>query len=203
MQVTYSKTLASVATAAALTLSGTALAAGAHQDSHGDTDARKPAHEHPDTLTFGEPGEASKADRTIEIVMGDNYFEPESLTIQAGETVRFVIRNEGEFLHEFNIGTGDLHAAHQKEMMDMMENGMMTPTGMNHDMSSMDHSTMDMSGQAHDDPNSVLVEPGKTQELVWKFAATTGLEFACNVPGHYESGMMGEFKFVKPGAADS
>src|SRR3546814_5940718 len=81
-----------------------------------------------------------------------------------------------------------------------MESGMMTATGMSHDMANMDHSSMDMSGHVHDDPNSVLVEPGKTQELVWKFAATTGLEFACNVPGHYDSGMMGEVKFVKPGA---
>src|SRR3546814_12498864 len=88
-------------------------------------------------------------------------------------------------------------------MMTMMESGMMTATGMSHDMANMDHPSMDMSGHVHDDPNSVLVEPGKTQELVWKFAATTGLEFAGNVPGNYDSGMMDEVKFVKTGAAGS
>ena len=90
-----------------------------------------------------------------------------------------------------------MHAEHQKEMMTMMEHGMLTATGMNHDMMKMDHSGMGMSGHVHDDPNSVLVEPGKTQEIVWKFVAATGLEFACNVPGHYESGMMGEIEFGK------
>ena len=49
----------------------------------------------------------------------------------------------------------------------------------------------------HDDPNSVLVEPGKTAELVWKFTQPTELEFACNIPGHYESGMAGPINFTK------
>src|SRR3546814_14605503 len=60
----------------------------------------------------------------------------------------------------------------------------------------LDHSKMKMGESSaamdHNDPNSVLVEPGETKELVWRFAANTGLEFACNIPGHYESGMMGE-----------
>ena len=44
---------------------------------------------------------------------------------------------------------------------------------------------------AHDDPNSVLLEPGKQDEVIWKFTKAMDLEFACNVPGHYDSGMMG------------
>ncbi len=44
----------------------------------------------------------------------------------------------------------------------------------------------------HDDPNSVLLEPGKTAEIVWTFNETTSLEFACNVPGHYQAGMVGD-----------
>jgi uncharacterized cupredoxin-like copper-binding protein len=167
---------------------GTALAAGSHAGGHGDTSA------------LGRPGTAAEADRTIEIVMGDNYFEPEKLTVRAGETVRFVIRNEGEFLHEFNLGTAAMHAAHQAEMMTMMEHGMLTPTGIDHDKMKMDHGA---GGKAHDDPNSVLIEPGKTAELVWTFTATAALEFACNVPGHYDAGMMGEIGFSKPGGADS
>ena len=127
--------------------------------------------------------------------MGDNYFEPESLAVQAGETIRFVVKNEGEFLHEFNIGTAVMHAEHQDEMMTMMEHGMLTATGIDHEMMKMDHTQMGMSGHVHDDPNSVLVEPGKTDELVWKFAAVADLEFACNVPGHYDAGMMGEIEF--------
>ena len=47
----------------------------------------------------------------------------------------------------------------------------------------------------HDDPNSVLVEPGKTKDLVWTFTQAADLEFTCNIPGHYESGMVGNFRF--------
>ena len=68
---------------------------------------------------------------------------------------------------------------------------MMSATG----MGKMDHSAMghgEMGGMKHDDPNSVLVEPGKTAELTWTFSKATGLEFACNIPGHYQAGMVGK-----------
>lgn len=42
----------------------------------------------------------------------------------------------------------------------------------------------------HDNPNSVLVGPGAREELVWTFFEATDLELACNVPGHYQSGMV-------------
>ena len=38
----------------------------------------------------------------------------------------------------------------------------------------------------------VLVAPGKTAELTWTFKQATGLEFACNLPGHYQAGMVGK-----------
>jgi uncharacterized cupredoxin-like copper-binding protein len=44
----------------------------------------------------------------------------------------------------------------------------------------------------HNEPNSVLLEPGKAGEITWTFAEGADLEFACNVPGHYEVGMQGE-----------
>jgi len=40
-----------------------------------------------------------------------------------------------------------------------------------------------------------LLEPGKSGEVIWKFTKPTKLEFACNVPGHYQSGMVGKIKF--------
>jgi uncharacterized cupredoxin-like copper-binding protein len=48
---------------------------------------------------------------------------------------------------------------------------------------------------AHNGANSVLVEPGKKAEVIWYFTKVAKLEFACNVPGHYESGMMGPIQF--------
>ncbi|CDF84784.1 plastocyanin/azurin family copper-binding protein [Pseudomonas sp. QL9] len=144
---------------------------------------------------FGKPAKAEQATRTVEITLGDMYFEPKSVQVKAGETVRFVIHNNGKLLHEFNLGSAAMHAEHQKEMQHMQEMGMLSPTGMQHDMSQMgqmagmDHSQMNMK---HDDPNSVLIEPGKSAELTWTFSKATGLEFACNIPGHYQAGMVGK-----------
>ena len=52
----------------------------------------------------------------------------------------------------------------------------------------------DMGHGMHEEPNSVLLEPGKSGEVVWTFPDHATLEFACNVPGHYDSGMVGDIK---------
>lgn len=132
------------------------------------------------------------------IKMIDNAYEPESVQVKAGEIVRFVVTNAGQLLHEFNIGTAATHAEHQKEMSMMMEHGMITATGVNQQMMNMDHSQM-MGGHSmkHDDPNSILLAPGEKKEIVWKFTKAVDLEFACNIPGHYESGMVGKVEFRK------
>ncbi len=162
--------------------SSMALAAGSHGDGHGDKHGAK--------MSIGEPGKSAEVTRTIDITMTDNLFDPEEIAVKRGETIRFVVKNEGEFVHEFNIGTAAMHAGHQKEMMMMMEHGALEADKINHSMMKMD-----MGGgktMMHDDPNSVLLEPSKSAEVIWKFSKKANLEFACNVPGHYESGMMGE-----------
>lgn len=149
-----------------------------------------PAH----TYDFGQPALAAKATRSIEVVMGDMSFDPKAIEIKAGETIRFVLVNKGQLLHEFNLGDATMHAKHQQEMLQMQQSGMLTPTGMkemSHDMAGMDHGSMGH-GMKHDDPNSVLVEPGKTAELIWTFSKAVNLEFACNIPGHYQAGMVGK-----------
>ncbi len=156
------------------------LAAGSHSGGHGHGEA------------IGGPGEAAQADRTVEIAMHDNYYEPERLSVAGGETVRFLVRNEGSLVHEFNIGTATMHAAHQEEMMMMVEHGVLEADRINHE-----RMKMDMGGgrtMEHDDPNSVLLEPGESAEIVWRFPQSADLEFACNVPGHYEAGMVGSLE---------
>ena len=78
----------------------------------------------------------------------------------------------------------------------MFQNGTLTPIGSGQSMNDMGHSMggMKMVGMEHNDPNSVLIEPGATKELIWTFTKSAGLEFACNVPGHYQSGMVGQFE---------
>jgi uncharacterized cupredoxin-like copper-binding protein len=162
-------------------ITNAAWAAGSHSGGHG----------HP---MFGKPGNAEDVTRTIEVSLEDVYFEPETIQVEAGETIRFVLTNNGELVHEFNIGTPEMHEAHQAEMEMMVDHGVLEGDKINYEMMKMqmaDGSTME-----HDDPNSVLLEPKGTGEIVWTFAEATTLEFACNVPGHYGAGMAGSFEFT-------
>jgi len=43
----------------------------------------------------------------------------------------------------------------------------------------------------HDDPNSVRLDTGAAGEVIWTFTNAGTFEFACLIPGHYESGMHG------------
>ena len=167
--------------AAFLSISAPVLAAVGHDNAHGRGAAS------------GSPGRISEASRTIKVEMYDMYYEPESISVKQGETVRFIVENKGNIVHEFNIGTPEMHESHQKEMMMMVEHGVIQGGKLNHDMMKMDmgngHS------MKHDDPNSVLLEPGQSQEVVWKFSDKGNIEFACNVPGHYQAGMYGDVNF--------
>ena len=156
-------------------------AAGEHGGGHG---AKSP---------IGTAGKAASATRTININMLDNLYEPEEISVKEGETIRFIVKNSGELVHEFNIGTSAMHTAHQKEMEMMVDHGALEPDKINHAKMKMD-----MGGgktMMHNDPNSILLEPGKTGEVIWEFSNASKIEFACNVPGHYDAGMMGKFHF--------
>jgi len=175
-----SKSFLAAVLALALSISSGALAAGKHSGGHG----------HGHSTGIGKPGKVSEASRTVTVTMTDNRYSPEKIEVKKGETIRFVLKNEGEFVHEFNIGTATMHKAHQKEMMMMVEHGVLEPDKINYA-----RMKMDMGGgktMEHNDPNSALVEPKKSAEIIWKFDTNATLEFACNVPGHYESGMVGK-----------
>ena len=137
--------------------------------------AHGPGH----SMGGGKPGDAARATRTIEVVATDNAFSLKSLQVRDGETVRFVIRNDGFEAHEFLIGTAHEHAEHLAMMKAMIEQqkktGHATP---------MDH---------HDDGVTVL--PGETATLVWTFARAANLQFPCDIPGHYQAGMHGAISF--------
>ena len=151
-------------------------------------------HVHETFQNIGSPGKKSKATRIVKMTMFDNYFQPKSLIFNEGETVRFIIKNSGEFVHEFNIGTKKMHKSHAPEMLMMMEHGVIEPDKINWDAAK---SMQEQMGHGmHNEPNSVLLEPGKKAELVWTFPKHADLEFACNVPGHYESGMVGKIKLT-------
>ena len=141
---------------------------------------------------IGEKGKLSEVNRTIEIKMYDNYFEPSKIIVKKGETIKFFVSNYGELVHEFNIATKEMHFKHQPEMMKMVENQILLADKIDKkkmkEMAKKDHS------MAHSHSNSVLLEPNQSAELIWKFSSDKNLEAACNVPGHYEVGMVANIK---------
>ena len=160
------------ATILALSLSGQAMADAGHGKG----------------APIGEPGKANAVDRVIEVSMDEMKFEPSNISVKEGETIKFVVSNDGNIIHEFNLGTSEMWKSHNSEMLKMLNNGMMTMKKINHDK-------MMKAGMMHDEPNSVLLAPGETGEVIWKFSEAGELGFACNVPGHFEAGMVGEVTF--------
>ena len=137
---------------------------------------------------IGEKGKASEVSKVIEIKMYDNYYEPNIIEVKKGETIKFVVINLGELVHEFNIATKEMHIKHQPEMLKMV--AMEILLGYKIDMKKMKEAAKSDHSMAHSHSNSVLLEPKKIGELVWKFSKDTKLEAACNVPGHYQAGMV-------------
>ena len=141
---------------------------------------------------IGEKGKSSEINRTLEIKMYDNYYEPLEIKVKEGETIKFIVHNYGELVHEFNIATKEMHIKHQPEMMKMVEHEILLPNKIDKKkmkkMSKKDHT------MGHSHSNSVLLEPNEVGEIIWKFSTNVNLEAACNVPGHYETGMVAHIK---------
>ena len=113
------------------------------------------------------------AARTIEVDMVDIAFEPSSIDVEAGETVRFVFSNEGEAVHEGFVGDEQAQEEHDAER-------------------SGDEDELEgMEGMEHGgDDEAVVVDPGDTGELTYTFDEPGLLQIGCHQPGHYEAGMV-------------
>jgi uncharacterized cupredoxin-like copper-binding protein len=113
---------------------------------------------------------AQVVSRSIDVRMDDTMrFAPDTLQVQAGETIRFVVHNAGKVAHELVLGTDADIRAHAEDMK-----------------KGTDHS--------HAGAAAISVAPGQTGELVVTFPQTGTLQMACLIPGHYEAGMKGQLK---------
>ena len=137
---------------------------------------------------IGVKGNEKDIDRVITVLMYDNYYEPNQIKIKKNETIKFLVKNKGELVHEFNIATKAMHLKHQTEMMEMVENEIILVDKI--DKIKMKEMAKKNPSMAHSHSNSVLLSPGESAELIWKFSNTLDIEAACNVPGHYEAGMI-------------
>ena len=50
-------------------------------------------------FAFGEPGKADQAERTIDVTMNTMSFDPASLKVAVGETIRSVVTNKSRVDH--------------------------------------------------------------------------------------------------------
>ena len=137
---------------------------------------------------IGTKGNKENVDRVIKVEMYDNYYKPNSFKVNKNETIKFVVTNKGELVHEFNIATKEMHLKHQPEMMMMVEHEILLADKI--DKKKMMEMSKKNLAMAHSHSNSVLLSPGEKAELIWKFSNTVDIEAACNVPGHYDVGMI-------------
>jgi uncharacterized cupredoxin-like copper-binding protein len=128
--------------------------------------------------SFGEPGKESEVTRTVEVLADDRdgmKFIMDVGPIRQGETIKFVVTNKGSGEHEFSVGDTASQRAHAKLMAknpDMKHEG---------------------------DPSAIHIPPGESKELIWKFSKPVQgqIVFACQIPGHYEGGMVHQAKLEK------
>jgi putative spermidine/putrescine transport system substrate-binding protein len=116
---------------------------------------------------IGQPGDPSQVSRTISMTMSDAMrFTPDHIEARKGETIRFVLHNEGRLRHELVLGDREALSRHAA-MMQMMPD------------------------MPHSGPNMASLAPGERGELIWTFTRSGTVSFACLQSGHMEAGMSG------------
>lgn len=122
-------------------------------------------HEHGDVYSFGRPGQEKFARRTVTLTaMDDMRYSESTLSFDQGDTVKFVFTNTGSKPHEFVLADKKTQAKVEKARPDPQSE--------------------------QSPPYSVLLAPGETKTLVWKFDRFGIFEIACHLPGAYKAGMM-------------
>ena len=121
-----------------------------------------------ESTDFGQEGNPKKVTRTIKVDMADTMrFTPADLAVKRGDTIKFVVHNEGKVLHEMVLGTTKAIKEHAELMKKFPE-------------------------MEHADANMAHVKPGANGEMVWQFTKAGEFQFACLQPGHFEAGMVGK-----------
>lgn len=150
-------------TAMALALGITSLGAVAHGDADDSARSVMPAEQ----KAWGIGADEAQVDRELVIRMDDTMrFTPDHFDVAEGETLRLIIKNEGQMLHELVLGSAEELEEHAALMAKFPE-------------------------MEHDEPYMAHVNPGQTQSLLWTFNRAGRFEFACLLPGHYQAGMVG------------
>lgn len=133
-------------------------------------------------LHGGLPGRPQDVSRTVKLEISDHSFGLASIPVNNGETVRFLLHNGTVKHHDFAIGPSYKQKLRRRTLEGRFGNNEPKLSPANSDN--------------HDAFNAVALPPGSTRELIWWFNQTQDMEFGCNMPGHYERGMKGNFEFA-------
>jgi uncharacterized cupredoxin-like copper-binding protein len=137
--------------------------------SHGE--AAQPEHSGEAPHTAPAEPTALVVSRSIKVQMDDQMrFTPANIQVQAGETIRFVVRNAGQTAHEMVLGSDEDIRTHAEAMKQAAGHH---------------------AGHSHGAGTAITVAAGQTGELVVHFPQAIRLQMACLIPGHYEAGMRG------------
>ncbi|MGH2808113.1 MAG: cupredoxin domain-containing protein [Actinomycetota bacterium] len=103
------------------------------------------------------------ATRTITIEIEHSAFQPQTIDVQRGTVVVFVIENTDPIAHEFILGDEAVQDRHEKGT------------------------------EAHHGakPGEVSIASGETETTTYEFTESGTLIFGCHLPGHYDYGMRG------------
>jgi uncharacterized cupredoxin-like copper-binding protein len=119
----------------------------------------------------GGPGEGGHDDPatgpatvTVTLTARHSRFTPPAVTVPAGTTVRFVVRNLDPIDHELIVGGPEVHR-HHATGRDTHHHG--------------------------DVPGEISVPAGETASTTWTAPASGDTAFACHLPGHLAHGMAG------------
>ena len=102
---------------------------------------------------------------TVTLTAHHSRFTPSAVTVPAGSTVRFVVRNLDPIDHELIVGDAEVHRHHEAGR-DAHHHG--------------------------DVPGEISVPAGETASTTWTAPPIAGdTAFACHLPGHLGYGMAG------------
>jgi uncharacterized cupredoxin-like copper-binding protein len=110
--------------------------------------------------------------RTVRISIQYSKFSTDEIHVVAGQTVRFVVRNDDPINHEFIVGDASVHLRHERG-----------------------------TESAHPPvPGEVSIGPNDTGVTVYTFERSGRYLFACHLPEHFAFGMRG-YVVVDPARA--
>ena len=112
-------------------------------------------------LTVAGAGEALP---TVVLTAHHSKFGPARIAVEAGTTVRFVVRNEDPITHELIIGPQAVHDRHERGTESY-------------------HPTK---------PGEVTIAAYEEGETTYTFESPGVVAFGCHLPGHWTYGMHGE-----------